>query len=342
MRTLDAEIFGEVTEAHGQGTAAPGGGIAGSGSGDRGKRAVTWRTVLAVLLVVLLLAVVAGGVLAYRAAHKTVTLDVDGRLVRVTTFATNVPLRQRVGTVEERTTTAIPFESVRRANPALYSDLPERVVRAGVEGVRTRVFEVVYVDGEEKSRREVSDDVTREPVDEIVEYGTLARPEPDLEQETRYDTEAENDAYEPYEAPPPSAATTETIEYAAPAPAPAAPAAPRATMSSGSMAPRPSTGMTWSPGAWGPAAGGAGGAPVPTGDVWAALGVCESSGDPATDTGNGYYGLYQFSLATWRATGGSGLPSEASAAEQTMRAQVLQEQAGWGQWPACSAALGLR
>lgn len=76
--------------------------------------------------------------------------------------------------------------------------------------------------------------------------------------------------------------------------------------------------------------------------VWAALAQCESGGNPATNTGNGYYGLYQFSLGTWHAMGGTGLPSDASAEEQTMRAQMLQQRAGWGQWPACSARLGLR
>lgn len=76
--------------------------------------------------------------------------------------------------------------------------------------------------------------------------------------------------------------------------------------------------------------------------VWAALAQCESGGNPATNTGNGFYGLYQFSLPTWQAMGGSGLPSDASAAEQTARAQALQAQSGWGQWPGCSSSLGLR
>ncbi|WP_304487063.1 resuscitation-promoting factor [Cellulosimicrobium sp. TH-20] len=89
-------------------------------------------------------------------------------------------------------------------------------------------------------------------------------------------------------------------------------------------------------------------APAPAADlgsapagVWSALAQCESGGNPATNTGNGYYGLYQFSLSTWRAMGGSGLPSEASAAEQTQRAQALQARSGWGQWPACARKLGL-
>lgn len=80
---------------------------------------------------------------------------------------------------------------------------------------------------------------------------------------------------------------------------------------------------------------------VATSGVWASLAQCESGGDPTTNTGNGYYGLYQFSLPTWEAMGGSGLPSDASAAEQTMRAQALQQRSGWGQWPACAASLGL-
>ena len=86
--------------------------------------------------------------------------------------------------------------------------------------------------------------------------------------------------------------------------------------------------------------------PVATGvapdGVWGALAQCESGGNPATNTGNGYYGLYQFSASTWRSMGGTGLPSEASAEEQTMRAQMLQQRSGWGQWPSCSAKLGLR
>ncbi|WP_026460305.1 resuscitation-promoting factor [Schaalia suimastitidis] len=80
---------------------------------------------------------------------------------------------------------------------------------------------------------------------------------------------------------------------------------------------------------------------VASGDVWAALARCESGGNPTTNTGNGYYGMYQFSLPTWRSVGGTGLPSEASAEEQTMRAQILQARSGWGQWPACAAKLGL-
>lgn len=75
--------------------------------------------------------------------------------------------------------------------------------------------------------------------------------------------------------------------------------------------------------------------------VWDKLAQLESGGNWNTNTGNGYYGGLQFSLPTWRAMGGSGLPSDASKEEQIMRAKILQARSGWGQWPACSKALGL-
>lgn len=79
------------------------------------------------------------------------------------------------------------------------------------------------------------------------------------------------------------------------------------------------------------------------GGVWAKLAQCESGGRASVVSSNGlYHGLYQFTVSTWRSVGGSGLPSQASPAEQTKRAQMLQAKAGWGQWPACSRKLGLR
>jgi uncharacterized protein YabE (DUF348 family) len=92
-----------------------------------------------------------------------------------------------------------------------------------------------------------------------------------------------------------------------------------------------------------PVATSTGGAAVSVGGgVWDALAQCESGGNPAAVSANGlYYGLFQFSLPTWRAMGGSGLPSEASPGEQLERAQALQARSGWGQWPACARKLGL-
>jgi flagellar biosynthesis GTPase FlhF len=85
-------------------------------------------------------------------------------------------------------------------------------------------------------------------------------------------------------------------------------------------------------------------APVATsssGDDFARLRQCESGGDYSDNTGNGYYGAYQFSESAWQGLGYSGLPSDASPAQQDQAAQQLHAQSGWGPWPSCSAQLGL-
>ncbi|QCX28528.1 resuscitation-promoting factor [Nocardioides jishulii] len=76
--------------------------------------------------------------------------------------------------------------------------------------------------------------------------------------------------------------------------------------------------------------------------VWDRLAQCESGGNWGTNTGNGYYGGLQFSASTWASVGGSGLPHQHSREEQIKRGKILQARAGWGQWPHCSAKLGLR
>ena len=77
------------------------------------------------------------------------------------------------------------------------------------------------------------------------------------------------------------------------------------------------------------------------GGVWAQLRQCESSGNYQENTGNGFYGAYQFTLQTWSSLGLSGLPSQAAPAVQDDAAKRLQARDGWGSWPACSRKLGL-
>jgi hypothetical protein len=69
-------------------------------------------------------------------------------------------------------------------------------------------------------------------------------------------------------------------------------------------------------------------------DYWAAVGMCESGGDPTTNTGNGYYGLLQFDMTTWIAFGGlefASRPDLASAAEQI----AVAERVTYDAWPNC-------
>ena len=51
-----------------------------------------------------------------------------------------------------------------------------------------------------------------------------------------------------------------------------------------------------------------------------AIAACESGGNPSTNTGNGFYGKYQFTQETWQSVGGTGNPAAASEAEQDRRA----------------------
>jgi hypothetical protein len=70
--------------------------------------------------------------------------------------------------------------------------------------------------------------------------------------------------------------------------------------------------------------------------------MCESSGNYAINTGNGYYGAYQFDLPTWEGLGFSGLPNLNNPATQDAAAYKLYGERGWAPWPTCSMRLGLQ
>lgn len=81
---------------------------------------------------------------------------------------------------------------------------------------------------------------------------------------------------------------------------------------------------------------------APGNSVWDRLAQCESGGNWSINTGNGYYGGLQFSLGTWQAYGGTGLPSNASRETQiAIATKVRDASGGYGAWPGCAAALGL-
>ena len=77
------------------------------------------------------------------------------------------------------------------------------------------------------------------------------------------------------------------------------------------------------------------------GTVWDKLAQCESSGNWAINTGNGFSGGLQFTPSTWRAFGGGGRAQDASRVEQIVVAERVLAKQGWGAWPACSRKLGL-
>jgi resuscitation-promoting factor RpfA len=68
---------------------------------------------------------------------------------------------------------------------------------------------------------------------------------------------------------------------------------------------------------------------------WDAIAHCESGGNWATNTGNGFYGGLQFTMSTWHANGGSGSPQNASRSEQIAVAERVLQTQGIGAWPVC-------
>ncbi len=83
---------------------------------------------------------------------------------------------------------------------------------------------------------------------------------------------------------------------------------------------------------------------VSNGSTWDALAQCESGGNWAINTGNGYYGGLQFSQGTWEAYGGGAYAARADLAsreQQIAVAEKVRAGQGWGAWPSCSSKLGL-
>jgi resuscitation-promoting factor RpfB len=174
----------------------------------------------------------------------------DGLLIKVVRIAT-----KRVTATE-----SVAFKTTTRKNSDLYKG-DTKVITKGRSGKRTAVYDVTLADGKVTKRELVRATVMTEPVTQVEETGTKAKP------------------------------------------------------SGGSVG----------------------------GDVaklnWSALAKCESGGNPNARNPAGYYGLYQFSVSTWRSVGGSGVPTDFGAGEQTYRAQLLYKRTGASSWPHCGPRL---
>lgn len=79
--------------------------------------------------------------------------------------------------------------------------------------------------------------------------------------------------------------------------------------------------------------------------AFADLRFCEAGGNYAANTGNGYYGAYQFNIGTWgsyaSAAHAGTRPDLAPPAAQDQAALALYNARGWTPWPGCRAKLGL-
>lgn len=79
-----------------------------------------------------------------------------------------------------------------------------------------------------------------------------------------------------------------------------------------------------------------------TASEWDTVAQCESSGNWAISTGNGYYGGLQFSASTWAAFGGLNYASSANLATKAQQIAVAEKVLagqGKGAWPVCGTGL---
>ncbi|MEV8590563.1 transglycosylase family protein [Streptomyces sp. NPDC051180] len=86
----------------------------------------------------------------------------------------------------------------------------------------------------------------------------------------------------------------------------------------------------------------AGTASAATGAEWDRVAQCESGGNWAINTGNGYYGGLQFSSSTWAAYGGTAYAPnahQASKSQQITVAEKVLAGQGKGAWPSCGVGL---
>jgi resuscitation-promoting factor RpfA len=86
----------------------------------------------------------------------------------------------------------------------------------------------------------------------------------------------------------------------------------------------------------------AGSASAATASEWDAVAQCESGGNWAINTGNGYYGGLQFSASTWAAYGGTQYAAQANQATKAQQIQIAEKvlaAQGKGAWPVCGTGL---
>jgi uncharacterized protein YabE (DUF348 family) len=76
-----------------------------------------------------------------------------------------------------------------------------------------------------------------------------------------------------------------------------------------------------------------------SGGAWDRIAACESGGNWASNTGNGYYGGLQFDHGTWAAYGGTAYASNANGASKAQQIAIAEkvkaDRGGYGAWPVC-------
>lgn len=75
------------------------------------------------------------------------------------------------------------------------------------------------------------------------------------------------------------------------------------------------------------------------GDALAKLRACEAGGSYSRNSGNGFYGAYQYDVSTWGGYGGYTYASDAPPAVQDQKTWQTYQRRGWAPWPSCGSNL---
>jgi uncharacterized protein YabE (DUF348 family) len=77
-------------------------------------------------------------------------------------------------------------------------------------------------------------------------------------------------------------------------------------------------------------------------EALAKLRSCEAGGVYDRNSGNGYYGAYQYDISTWANWGGFARPDLAPPSVQDEKAWETYKRRGWQPWPSCKIKMGLQ
>jgi hypothetical protein len=80
---------------------------------------------------------------------------------------------------------------------------------------------------------------------------------------------------------------------------------------------------------------------TPTADSLLRLRLCESGGTYNRNSGNGYYGAYQYAISSWGGYGGYARADLAPAEVQDAKVMADIATRGWYPWPACARKIGM-
>jgi len=233
---------------------------------------------------------------------------------------------------------AVPYPTVDRPDASTYVG-NRNVVANGKAGQKRLTYRLTYVDGKLTSRTLQGSAMVVQPTTEIRGVGTKQKPVPPAPVKVVPPAPAPAPVVPPAPAPapvvPPAPAPAPVVPPA-PAPAPVVPPAP-APVTSPSPVPAPVTSPSPAPTQTAPTP------PAPTGGLnWDAVAACESGGNWAINTGNGFYGGLQFDIGTWMSNGGGAYasrPDLASREAQIAVATTLYNARGSSPWPVCGQRL---